>query len=99
MTVDRVELSLRSRADLDELLSYLLERNPAAAERLSADLDVAFKTLATQSPRVDGSKVTLRSGKVCMRWLVHPVLVFYERAPERVFVLAIHHHAREPITR
>ncbi len=35
MTADRVELSARARADLDDLVTYLLDRNPVAAVKLT----------------------------------------------------------------
>jgi plasmid stabilization system protein ParE len=99
MTADRVELSAQARADLDDLIEYLLERNPVAAVQVSAAIEDAFATLATPSPRVEGRPVTLKSGVTSRRWFVHPVVIFYQRAPSVVFIQAIHHHARDPITR
>jgi plasmid stabilization system protein ParE len=99
MNPDRVELSAQARADLDALIAYLLDRNPVAALQVYAGIDEAFSTLAAPSPRIDGRVVTLRSGAVCRRWFVHPVVIFYDRAPGVVLVQAVHHYAREPIER
>lgn len=98
MTPDEVELSAQAQDDLDGLIAYLLAHNPDAAARLSRDLDAALATLAAKVPRIDGREVILRSGAPCRRWFVHPVVIFYERAPGRLLVQAIHHHARAPIT-
>ena len=99
MTPDRVELSAEARADLDALLSYLLQRNPAAAVRFAQALDDALTMLAAHEPRVDGPLVHLPSGDPCRRRFVHPALLLYERAPGVLYVLSVHHHAREPIAR
>lgn len=86
MTADRVELSAQARADLDDLLEYLLERNPVAARQILAAIDEVIATLATPSPRVEGRPVTLKSGATCRRWFVHPVVIFSQRAPRVVFI-------------
>lgn len=99
MMADRVELSEEARADLDALMTYLLQRNPQAAQRFAQALDDALTLLASPEPRVDGPLVELPSGASCRRWFVHPALLLYERAPGVLFVLSVHHHAREPITR
>jgi plasmid stabilization system protein ParE len=99
VSADRIELSAQARADLDDLIEYLLLRNPGAAVEVSASIDAALTVLAASTPRMDGPAVRLQSGAACRRHHAHPVVIFYERAPGLLFVQAIHHHAREPIAR
>ena len=97
--MDRIELSARARTDLDDLIAYLLERNPIAAVEVAEAIDGALIALAATAPRMEGRSVRLRSGAACRRHYVHPVVILYERAPGVLYVQAIHHHAREPIAR
>lgn len=99
MTVDRVEFTVDAADEFDELVAYLDARNPVAARRVRRDVMDAVARLARDLPRLDGYPVTLQSGDRCLRWFVHPVVVFYEREPGVVRVLRVLHHAREPITR
>ncbi len=46
---------------------------------------------------VDGRVIALYTGERYRRWFVHPVSIFYERAPGVVRVVGIYHHAREPL--
>lgn len=99
MTADRVEFSVDAADEFDELIAYLDERNPDAARRVRRDVIEAVVRLARDVPRLDGRAVTLLSGDRCLRWFVHPVVVFYEREPGVLRVLRVLHHAREPIAR
>ena len=99
MTIDRVEFTVDAADELDELVEYIDARNSDAARRVRRDVMGAVARLASEVPRLDGRPVTLQSGDRCLRWFVHPVVVFYEREPGVVRVLRVLHHAREPITR
>jgi len=99
MTPDAVELSAAARSDLEEVIDYIAERNPSAADRLRTAIRTALATLAAPAPRADGPAVTLDTGEGCRTWFVHPVTLYYRRGPGSVFVLHIRHHAREPIAR
>jgi plasmid stabilization system protein ParE len=99
MISDAVELSAAARADLEDVIDYITERNPSAADRLRAAIRAALATLAAPEPRADGPAVTLDTGESCRTWFVHPVTLYYQRGPGSLFVLHIRHHAREPIAR
>ena len=99
MIPDAVEFSAAARVELDDALEYIAARNPDAATRLRATIGAALATLAAPHPRVDGPAARLRSGVPCRRCFVHPVTLYYDRAPGLVSVLHVWHHAREPIAR
>jgi plasmid stabilization system protein ParE len=62
---DRVELAPKAVADFDELLAYLVERNPTAAVKLRVAILDDFARLARTSSRLDGPAVTLATGERC----------------------------------
>ena len=99
MSADRVVFSPLALAELEELTEYIAERNPDAAERVRASVLALVEQLALPAPRLDGPPTVLRTGVTCFRDFVHPVTVFYRRAPGRLDVVRIYHHAREPIAR
>ena len=99
MTSDDIEFSAVARAELDEALEYIAARNPGAAIRLRAAIGAALTTLALPQPRVDGPAAQLTTGVPCRQRFVHPVTLYYDRAPGVVTVLHVWHHAREPIAR
>lgn len=86
---DRVELAPKAVADFDELLAYLVERNPTAAVKLRAAILDDLARLARTSPRLDGPTVTLATGERCRRSFVHPVAIYYRRAPGLLEVVRI----------
>ena len=99
MTSDRIELTEEARADLRDVLGYIVERNPAAAENLRSAIERTVAALALTAPRMDGVLVGLRDGSDARRVYVHPVAIVYEREPGVLRVLRVYHHAREPIAR
>ncbi len=99
MTSDRIELALLASVDLADMVEYLEERNPVAAREFLARVADTLSTLAACDPRLDGPAVTLVTGDRCRRWFVHPVMIYYRRAPALLEVLRVYHHAREPIAR
>ena len=96
---DRIELAAAARRDVDSQLDYLAERNPAAALALSGAIAATLAMLAQREPRFDGPDARLTTGERCRRVFVHPVAIYYQRAPEVLTVLRVYHHAREPIAR
>jgi plasmid stabilization system protein ParE len=96
---DRVELSPEAVAEFDEALEYIAARNPSAATRLREAVALTLATLAAPHPRVDGPAARLNTGVPCRQRFVHPVTLYYDRAPGVVMVLHVWHHAREPIAR
>jgi len=96
---DRVEFTDDAIGELNELVAYIAERNPSAAEKVRSEVIAAVQRLAERMPRLDGPAVMLRSGAGSRRWFVHPVMLFYEREEGLLRVLRVHHHAREPISR
>lgn len=96
---DRVEFTDDAIDELNELVAYIAERDPGAAEKVRSEVFAAVLRLAERMPRLDGSAVMLRSGAGSRRWFVHPVMLFYEREEGVLRVLRVHHHAREPIER
>ena len=92
---DAVVVSPEAQHDLDALIDHVVLRNPHAAARLLAEIEEAMDLLASRV--VDGRMIALHSGERYRRWFVHPVSIFYERAPGVVRVVRIYHHSREPL--
>ena len=99
MTSDRVEFSPVAIAELRELVTYIAQYDPDAAERVRANILAAVAQLALPAPRLDGPAALLNAGVPCRQRFVHPVTLYYDRAPGLVSVLHVWHHAREPIAR
>ncbi len=95
----RVEISPEAGDDLEDIVEYISERNPAAGERIRAAIFDAITTLAGAEPGFDGRPVTMRTGAPCRRTFVHPAAIYYEREAGVLTVLRVYHHAREPIAR
>jgi plasmid stabilization system protein ParE len=99
MKPDAVEFTALARAELEEAIEYIAARNPDAAMRLRTAIGATLATLAGPHPRVDGPTARLNRGAPCRRCFVHPVTLYYDRAPGLVLMLHVWHHAREPIAR
>lgn len=99
MKPDAVEFTTSARVELEETLEYIAARNPDAAIRLRAAIGATLATLAAPHPRVDGPTARLNTDAPCRKCFVHPVTLYYDRAPGLVLVLHVWHHAREPIAR
>lgn len=96
---DRIVLSVEAMEGMASTVSYIAERNPAAAERVRLAILATLEMLACTDPRVEGRTVELAPGVTCRRHYVHPVLILYQRSPGVLEVLSVRHHAREPIAR
>lgn len=99
MNPDGVVFTDEAAADLEDLAEYLDARNPAAAVRTRDEILAAVRMLAAPMPRVEGPAVTLRSGVVCRRHFVYPVVLYYRRDAGGLTIVRAYHHAREPIAR
>lgn len=99
MNPDSVEFTATARGELDEALEYIAARNPGAAIRLRTAIGARLAALAAPHPRVDGPAVSLINDVSCRRSFVHPLTLYYDRAPGLVLVLHVRHHARDPIER
>ncbi len=96
---DRVSFARAARRDLDAQLDYLAERNPAASLALADAIGETLAMLAARDPRLDGREVELDTGERCRRIFVHPLTIYYQRAPGEVLIVRVYHHARQPLTR
>ena len=89
----RIRYTVRARADLAEIRSYLLERNPRAAaavlpairQRISWLADFPLMAPETDEPGVRGLPLVR-----------YPYRVYYDVAGEEVRILHIRHTRRQP---
>jgi toxin ParE1/3/4 len=89
--VRRVTRADAADRDLDEILEYLTERSPPAAERLVADLDSRSRLLATQ-PRAGRPRNDLAPGLRSI--VVGRYVVFFVSTDDEVIIVRIIHGAR-----
>ncbi len=95
----RVEFSPTAGDDLEDLVDFIARRNFRAAMEVRASIIAAVNALAATTPTLEGRAVTMQTGAPCRRWFVHPAVIYYERQADRLRVLRVYHHAREPIAR
>ncbi len=88
-------LAPEAEAGLDEALAYLAARNPPAAGALLGRVLAALDRL--DAAEINGREVHLQSGAPVRRWVVAPLVIFYERSARGLEVLHIRHGARAPI--
>jgi toxin ParE1/3/4 len=81
-----------AETDLAEILDYLDQRNPAAAERLAAALDQRCELLS-QFPNMGRARDELASGLRSIA--VDRYVIFYRVTPSAVEVLRILHGSRD----
>lgn len=86
-----VEVSARARAEFAAAISYLLDENPLAAERLNAAIERAIDSLADmpnrgRRGRIDGTRELIVRGA--------PYVVVYSVGPEAIRVLSVRHNSR-----
>ena len=89
----RIRYTVRARADLAEIRSYLLERNPRAAAAVMAAIRQRISWLADfplMAPETDEPGVR---GLPLVRY---PYRVYYDVAGEEVRILHIRHTRRQP---
>ena len=90
-----VLISEQAEEELEESLSHLYERNPAAALKLARKVFAALSLLA--GGNVEGPSVQLTTGEMVRGWRVSPFRIYYVRAGDELRVLRIYHHARRPL--
>ena len=49
--------------------------------------------------QLQGPETTFATGEVVQSWAVPPVRIYYERHPDALWVVRIHHQARPAIAR
>ena len=84
-------------ADILDAITYLNERNPAAASNLDVDLAACIEHLA--AGELEGPLPRLRSGSLVRSWPVPPFRVYYQRQPSVLLILRVYHQNRRPIVR
>ena len=84
-------------ADIVDAITYLKERNVAAAENLDAEIAQCIDRLAAHE--FDGPASRLRSGTLVHSWPVRPFRIYYQRRPGELVILRVYHQTRRPITR
>jgi plasmid stabilization system protein ParE len=86
-----------ARRELGAQIAHLASVAPEASDRLIAQLAHALSLLG--SGVADGPELQLKDGRYVRRWLVSPLLLFYERDGRDVVVRRVRHGAQRPITR
>ena len=86
-------------ADILDAITYLMQRSPAAAASLDADINTCIERLASRQS--DGRVSRLhRSAAVVQSWAVPPSRIDYPRHRDELpLIVRVYHQARRPITR
>lgn len=84
-------------ADVIEAIAFLMDRNPAAAAELDAEIARCIERLAARD--FDGPVSRLKSGAVVRSWGVPPFRIYYQRHDDELLIVRVYHQARRPITR
>jgi plasmid stabilization system protein ParE len=90
-------MTVVARRELGAQVAFLASASPDAARRLAVDVRRAFELLGAGN--VEGPEAQLRDGRYVRRWIVPPLLLFYERDGRDVLVRRVRHGAQRPITR
>jgi plasmid stabilization system protein ParE len=83
--------------DFLSALTYLRQRNPAAADALSRRIDQALGML-DELP-LDGPETKLEGGEAVRSWPVSPFRAYYQRRGGDVLVVRLYDQRRKPIER
>ncbi len=86
----RVRYNRGARADLDEILAYIVERNPAAAARL-LERFLATERLISRFPEI-GTKTTRRNLR---RMVIGNYIMAYEVETDVISIHYLRHGARK----
>ena len=89
----RFRLAARAAADLDEIWFTIALDNVDAADRIIDSLYAAAERLALQ-PRM-GRKRNELAAELRSFVTKTPYLIYYEPAPDGIFIVRILHHARD----
>ena len=86
----KVVLTEEAEQDLQESVSYLLERNPQAAAAL---IDKVFDLAQRPADGMfDGPWEQLSDGRRVQSWPLAPYRLFYRRSEQVLTVLRVYHH-------
>ncbi len=94
MTVRFVEVA---RRELAQQLAWLLPLSPEAASDLLERVQHVL-TLLDQEV-ADGRPVVLKSGRRVRRFVVPPLVLFYDRKGDEVVVRRVRHMSQRPIAK
>jgi|CXWL01.1.fsa_nt_gi plasmid stabilization system protein ParE len=89
----KLRLSRLAARDLEAIVDYLSAENPAAAERVLAELEAAFAKLG-EFPQMGHRRPDLTS-RPLLFWQVFSYLVVYRPGEDRVEVARVLHSARD----
>jgi plasmid stabilization system protein ParE len=91
----KVVFTAEADRDLEEAVSYLLERNPVAAARL---VERAFDLARALAEGVfDGPWMTLSDGRRVKSWPLPPYRLFYRRTADVLLVLRFYDQRQRPL--
>ena len=93
----KLVLSEDALLDLEAAVSYIADRNPAAARKLGDHVLDVIDQLAAGD--YEGVEQELTTGERVRSWAVPPFRIYYQRRDGALLVLRIYHQAREPIAR
>lgn len=92
-----IQWSPEALDDLEAALSYLVERNPEAAQKLATGVLALIERLAEGG--LDGPEHVLSDGQRVRGWPHPPFRVYDQRTVNDLIVLRVYHQRRQPITR
>ena len=91
----KVVLTEEAERDLEESVSYLLERNPEAAAAL---IDKVFDLAQRLADGMfDGPWEQLSDGRRVQSWPLSPYRLFYRRSEQALTVLRLYHQRQKPL--
>ena len=91
----KVRFSALASVDLGAAVSFLVERNPAAAARLSTRVLETVERLA--AGEFDGPSQRLSTGETVRSWPVPPLPVYYQRRGDELLLERVYRQARRPL--
>jgi plasmid stabilization system protein ParE len=90
-----VVFTAEAERDLQEAVSYLLERNPAAAARLVEKAFDLARSLA--DGMFDGPWNMLSDGRRVQGWPLPPYRLYYRRTADALIVLRLYDQRQRPL--
>lgn len=89
----KIRFTPQARAELDEVLTHLVERSPRGAGRVQARIQATVALLA------DHPKSGRRTSNPRLRRILaapYPYLIYYEVLGDEVVIIGLRHAARRP---
>lgn len=84
-------------ADIVEAITYLNERDPAAAAKLDAEIARRVERLADREFEGAGFASSLGCRRAQLERAAFRI--YYQRHPDELLIVRVYHQARRPITR